>query len=150
LRERILHTVRRVVPSAGIRQFGKYAIVGGANTAIDTLIYAALVLAGTGYVGAKAFAAAVATVVGYQLNRRWTFRVGRLRQPGFLKYCLVQSLGFVTNLAVLVLLVELAGLPALPAQLVALPTIAAVTFVGNKHWTFRTRASQAVAAAPRS
>lgn len=130
-------SVRRLVAHGGVRQFGKFAIVGGGNTAVDTAVYALLVLAGGGYVLAKLAAAIVATVNGYALNRRWTFRAGDFRAASLARYVLVQAIGFGTNLVVLVSLVEGAGMPPLEAQLLSLPAVAAVTFLANKHWTFR-------------
>ena len=118
-----------------------------ANTLLDFAIYSAIVLAGGWYVAAKVVAWAIATINGYLLNRAWTFSIREGRKRTRLPhYTLVQGAGMLVNLVALVLLVEVGGLPSLPAQAIALPCSAATTFLANKHWTFRHR--HPVAAAP--
>ena len=120
-----------------IRQLSKYAVVGGLNTAIDFALYALLVLGGVWYVAAKVMAWAVATVNGYVLNRRWTFEAGPFCRVGLAKYTAVQASGMAVNVGLLVALVELAGVGQLLAQVIAAPLAALVTFLANRHWTFR-------------
>jgi len=129
-------TVRRLVPHVGLRQFGKYAVVGAGNTVLDTLLYVALLALGVGYVGAKLLAAAGATLNGFAWNRRWTFRARSVRLTRLPRYALVQGAGTGLNLGLLVLLVEGAGMGPLTAQLVAVPAVASATFAANKLWTF--------------
>jgi putative flippase GtrA len=119
------------------RRVTKFAIVGAGNSALDFAIYAALVTAGTWYFAAKAVGFVVATMNGYFWNRRWTFRAGAHRHEMLALYVSVVAIGFVTNLVVLALLVEVAGVGKVLAQLFALPAIALGTFFGQRLLTFR-------------
>jgi putative flippase GtrA len=125
-----------MVPHPGVRQFGRYAIVGAGNTVLDSLVYAVLIHVGLGYVVAKLIAAAVALLNGFAFNRRWTFREPTARLKRLPRYVVVQAAGTGANLAVLVALVEGLSLNPLIGQLIALPAVAGITFVGNKLWTF--------------
>jgi len=58
-----------------VRQFIKFAIVGGLNSLLSVVTYALLLVVGVWYVAATVAAYGVAMAVGYTLNRRWTFRL---------------------------------------------------------------------------
>jgi putative flippase GtrA len=119
-----------------VRSAVKYGIVGVCNVAIDFLLYALLVSAGVWYIAAKALSLTVATANGYTLNRRWTFRAGRHQNAMLSKYVTVQITCYVLNVAVLAALVEGAGMGAITAQAIALPFIAAFSFLAQRIWTF--------------
>jgi putative flippase GtrA len=135
-RARAAHAARERLPHPTFRQFVKYVLVGGSNTAVDFAVYAALVLSGFPYVGAKVVAASVAMVNGYILNRRWTFRAGAYQLRTLARYVGVALGGLAVNVAVLVLLVEVLGVNKLLAQAIVIPFVALMTFAGNRLWTF--------------
>jgi putative flippase GtrA len=120
-----------------VRHATKYGIVGVLNVAIDFALYALLVSLGVWYVAAKGISLTVATINGYTWNRRWTFRAGQHRTAMLTRYILVQAACYVTNIAVLAILVEALGMGAIPAQAVAVPFVAALSFLGQRMWTFR-------------
>jgi putative flippase GtrA len=120
-------------------QLARFLVVGAGNVAVEFLAYAALVLTGSGYVLAKGLAFGLATANGYVWNRRWTFRAGGAHAGQVARYLTTQLAGAAVNVAGLALLVEAAGVHAIPAQLLAQPLVALVTFTLNRRWTFAPR-----------
>ena len=119
------------------RRAAKYAVVGVANVTIDFVLYALFVSFGLWYVAAKALSLLVATLNGYTFNRMWTFRAGPQRHEMMVKYFSVQAFCLVSNIALLTVLVEIVDLGAILAQVVAIPAIAGLSFLGNRLWTFQ-------------
>ena len=128
------------------RRVARYAIVGALNTTITFAVYSVLVVAGVGYVAALVVGYAAGLVTGFTLNRQWTFRVLGAKRRQMPRYLLVQGTGLLANLAVLALLIEVAGTPAVLAQGVALFAVFASTYLLNRHWTFRHDGGSAPAA----
>ncbi len=120
-----------------MRQFLKFATVGGFNALISLATYALLLLAGVWYVVATILAYAIAMLVGYTLNRRWTFRAGAFQASTLVKYLCVQLAGLGMNVGLLVLFVELVGVAEFPAQLLTLPAVASFSFLASRRWVFR-------------
>jgi putative flippase GtrA len=114
----------------------KYGIVGVSNVTIDFALYAVLVSLGLWYPLAKTASLTVATANGYTLNRIWTFRAGRHRNVMLTKYVTVQASCLAGNIALLVPLVEVAGVHKITAQAIALPIIALASFIAQRVWTF--------------
>ena len=121
----------------------KYAIVGVANVTIDLVLYGLLLWLGVWYVAAKSLSLVVATLNGYTFNRIWTFRAGRHEHMTLARYVTVQAAGLAINLALLTMLVELAGRSPMVAQVIALPFVCAFTFLSNRLWTFGRHLSEA-------
>jgi putative flippase GtrA len=115
----------------------KYGIVGVANVAIDFALYAVLVTVGVWYPLAKTLSLVVATFNGYTFNRVWTFRAGAHQNVTLAKYATVQAVCLLANVALLALLVEVAGQGEIVAQAIAFPVIAAFSFLAQRMWTFR-------------
>jgi dolichol-phosphate mannosyltransferase len=95
-------------------------------------------VAGLHYGVASALAAVVAITNNFNLNRRWTFaaRDGHAGSQAA-RFLLVSTTGFLLGLSGLWLLIEQAGLPALPSQALAVACVAPLTFILNKRWTFK-------------
>jgi putative flippase GtrA len=107
---------------AVLRQFVKYGLVGLTNTGISL---------GIGY--------AIGVLNSYAINRRWTFMAPSGRMVTALRYFIVQLGGLIGSSALIFLLVDLAGLPKIPAQLIAISTAVVLTFAVNRLWTFGPR-----------
>jgi putative flippase GtrA len=119
-----------------LRHAVKYGIVGVINVTLDFVLYAVLVFAGVWYPLAKTTSLVVDTANGYTLNRLWTFRAGSHRRILLTKYVTVQALCLAGNIALLVLLIEFAGLDKIVAQGIAIPIIALSSFMAQRLWTF--------------
>jgi putative flippase GtrA len=85
------------------RELVKFALVGGTTFVVDTMVFALLkttVLAPKP-VTAKIIAVLVATIVGYVLNREWSFRTrgGRERHHEAALYFTISGIGMAINAA---------------------------------------------------
>jgi putative flippase GtrA len=126
----------RVRAHREFRQAVKYGIVGVINVTLDFVLYAVLVSLGLWYPLAKTASLIVATANGYTLNRIWTFRAGPHRNIVLTKYVTVQASCLAGNIALLVPLIEIAGLHKITAQAIAVPIIALCSFTAQRLWTF--------------
>lgn len=131
---RMQHLARR--PDS--QQFMKFGIIGLSSTALNFLLYSAMVLNDVPYLLAALISFTLCTFYGYTLNRRWTFQMERGRKR-LVKFFVVQTVGLIINLVALAILVEFAGFGEhkLIAQLLANSLVVFSNFLGNKFWTFR-------------
>jgi len=119
-----------------LRRAIKYGVVGVSNVTLDFAIYALLIALGVWYPLAKTVSLVIATANGYTFNRIWTFRAGTHRNDVLVRYVTVQAFCLATNLVLLALLIEWAGLGKITAQAVVLPVIALASFLAQRLWTF--------------
>ena len=136
---RLLHGMRR--PSNWL-QLVRFGVVGAIGFVVNLAVYALFVHPlGVDYRVAAVAAWLVAVVNNFVLNRHWTFDardgVARFQAMRFL----VVSVGaFIVSLLLLTLFVEDAGIAKIPAQALAVGAATPLNFLGNKLWSFRTRA----------
>ena len=120
-------------------QLVRFATVGASGYVINLAVFAAL-LHGAG--ADKGIAATAAFIVAlsnnFVWNRLWTFRASEVH-AGFqaARFCVVSCAAFAFNLVVLYTLVDGLGLPAVPAQAIAIATATPLNFIGNKLWSFK-------------
>lgn len=122
-----------------------FLIVGGTNTLLGLAVFALLYsLWGDTlhYLGALVLAYAVGIAVGFTLQRRFVFRVEGNVLLDLLRYTGVQCVALALNSAVLPVLVEAAGVPVLPAQVVSLVVVVVATYFGHLLFSFRRPASE--------
>jgi putative flippase GtrA len=119
------------------RQLARYLVVGGSNTAITLVTYALLVRAGMPAVAASVVAFGAGAVNGYRLNRAWTFRSARRGAGVGARYVAVLLAGLAINAVGVALAVDVADLPRLVGEVLALPPVTATTFVLARSWVFR-------------
>jgi putative flippase GtrA len=124
-------------------QLGRFLTVGASGFAINIALFALLVHPlGMQYVLAAVVSNLLALSSNFVLNRQWTFEAThgrrRLQAP---RFAVVSAGGFAVNLLILQLCVELAGLPKLPAEVIASAIAAPVNFLGSRQWAFRRRQS---------
>jgi putative flippase GtrA len=131
--------------AALVRRFARFSLVGALGLAVDAGLFALLVHHGAGEYGARALSLAVATLVTWNLNRRFTFAAsGRGRSGELARYALVALSAQGLNYLVFVLLRgAVPALPALGALLCGAGAAALFSFTGQRFFTF------APAAAPR-
>jgi len=121
---------------AVLTQFGRFATVGLLNTALSFAAYLALLAVGMPYVAASAIGFCTGAVTSYVVNRVWTFQAGTRHATGLPRYLAVAVCGLGTNVALLWLLVDGAGLAKVDGQLAVIPFVAVLTFTANRRWTF--------------
>ncbi len=128
-----------------VRQFLKFAIVGGANTVIHMGIYVLLTrVFDVWYLIANVLAFVVAATNSYIGNRYWTFHDRTSNIPAqFAKFLTVSTIGLSINALVLSLLVEQLQLHDILATAIAISVVIIWNFGANKFWTFSgTRGSE--------
>lgn len=119
-------------------QLFKFGVVGASGYAINLTVFAILTQPlDAHHAPAAVVAFCVAVSNNFFWNRTWTFRATD-GHPGFqaARFFTVAVLALGLNLAVLELLVSVAGLRELPAQAIAVAVAMPVNFIGNKLWTF--------------
>lgn len=117
-----------------------FLLVGGTNTVLGLAVFALLYwLWGDTlhYLGALVLAYAVGIAVGFTLQRRFVFRVRGNVLLDLVRYTGVQAVALALNSAVLPVLVEAAGLPVLPAQVVSLVVVVVATYFAHLLFSFR-------------
>jgi dolichol-phosphate mannosyltransferase len=137
---RLLHGLRR---PANWLQLIRFALVGASGFVINLAVYALCVhVLAIPYQVAAVVAWVVAVISNFVLNRHWTFdaSAGRVHFQA-LRFFTVSLVAFAfVNLVLLTLLVEVAGLPKVPAQALAVAAATPFNFLGNKLWSFRVEA----------
>lgn len=121
------------------RQFVKFAMIGGLNTAVHYLIFLVLFrFVGIYYIAASAIGYCAGITNSYFFNRRWTFRSEETRQGGeFGKFTLVNVASVAVNLWVLQYCVGQLMMRPEFGQIGAIGFSMVTNFIGNKFWTFR-------------
>lgn len=120
------------------RQFIKFGLVGGLNTAIHYVVFLLLLRLGTPLLLASALGYTVGLLNSFLLNRSWTFRVsGGQRRRQFVCFVVVNLVALGLNLLALELLVSEMHLAPELAQVLAIGASLVVNFIGNRWWVFR-------------
>jgi putative flippase GtrA len=134
------------VPDLGLRHpFARFVAVGCTNFVVSFaafyLSYRYLPVAES--VGRGAVANVVAYGAGlvnsFLLNRLWTFRAQGHVGVHALKFGLLNAATLVASTAIVLLLVDRAGMPALAVWLPLTLAILAAHYLGMKHWAFAAR-----------
>jgi len=103
-----------------IVKLSRYFVVGGVAAIVEWLSFAALFYqASVNYVVSAVLAFAVAWAVNYWLSLKFVFTGGRHpKQLEALYVGLVSMVGAGINIGAMVMLVEWAGLPVMPAKII--------------------------------
>ncbi len=121
-------------------QLTRFAMVGGLGYVVNLVTFTLLVHGtAVNYQIAATIAFLVAVTNNFLWNRHWTFR--RMRGDAghhqAARFLVVSVVAFGFNLAILSVLVSVAGLPEVPSQAIAVAAATPLNFVGNKLWSFR-------------
>ena len=121
-------------------QLLKFCLVGAAGYVVNLCAFALSMALGGQELIAAAAAFAIAVAGNFWCNRRWTFAASD-RAPGLqaARFFVVSVAAFLFAAVVLQLLVELAGVPSLPAQAASIVAATPLSFLGNKLWSFGDR-----------
>lgn len=104
-----------------------YLVSGGLTTAVNYLLYAALLFLKVPYLTANSIAWIGAVLTAYALNRKWVFHSERSVTGEFASFIGLRFLTLLTENALLKLLISSARLAPLPAKLI----VSVVTVAGN-------------------
>lgn len=116
----------------------KFAAVGGSGYVVNLAVFAVLVEAlGVHHILGAIGAFIVAVTNNFLWNRHWTFdAAGGHAGSQAWRFLTVSIVGLGLNLAILALLVDVAGLQELASQAIAVAIVLPVNFLGNRLWTF--------------
>jgi putative flippase GtrA len=127
------------MPTA-LRRFGRFAVVGVIATATHTLVFSlAIELAGIEAVTANAAAFIVAMLVGYALNRHWTFAAHGAENARLWRYFLAALVGLGLNSAIMYVAVHAMHWSPYVGLALALVLVPPLSFALNQFWVFRRR-----------
>ncbi len=120
-----------------IREFVRYAVVGGAQNGVNLVVFALAVAAGVPYLLASVLAAMVALSVSFSLNLRWTFpsRTGRTASRA-IRFVIIWIMIVVLGLPILAFLVNVTHLPQVLAQAIVILVGAPASYAAQRRWTF--------------
>lgn len=117
-----------------------FLLVGGINTAVGLGAFALFewwLGDVVPYLAALVFAYAVGIAIAFVLHRRFVFRVRGNVLLDLIRFTGVQATAFLLNAAILSALVELAGMPAVIAQVPALAIVVTSSYFGHLLVSFR-------------
>lgn len=119
-----------------------FLLVGGANTAFSTALFAGLVLLlgpDVPSVASLGIAWVVSLVLVFFVYRRLVFRVSGNGWRDFLRFTSVNVGSLLLNMGALALLADVLGLPAIPTQIAITLLVVIFNYVGHKFFSFRRR-----------
>ena len=124
--------------SAG--QLTRYVVVGACGYVLAMALYAIEIALGVDPYVAVPPVFVANGLFNFFVNRHWSFpRSGLPLRTELGRFCVVALGSLVVNYASLYLLYDVAGLPAVPAQALAIVIATPVGFLGNKLWSFNAR-----------
>ena len=118
-------------------QLIRYGIVGLASNAVGYLVYLAITAAGMEHKLAMSLLYALGVAQTFLFNKRWSFGHGGTHGPAFVRYCMSYGFGYLVNLSALYLCVDRLGWPHEVVQGAMVFVVAALLFVLQKFWEFR-------------
>ena len=127
------------MPTA-LRRFVRFAVVGVLATAVHTAVFTvAIELAHVEAVLANGIAFSVAVLVGYALNRRWTFATHGATHARLWRYVIAQLIGLGWNSVIMYAAVHGANWSPYLGLLLSLVLVPPLTFALSQFWVFRRR-----------
>ena len=117
---------------------GRYVATGALCASLNVIVAISLTeYLGLHYLVSLALCAASGTVVGFCLNRSWTFRKRGTGVVGeFFRYALANGLNVVVSLCVCAFLVEEMRIPYSYSIAIIAVVFAPMTYVVHRAWTF--------------
>lgn len=118
-------------------RLARFVIVGLANTFTGLLlIFACKGLLGMGDIASNLLGYGVGILLGFLLNKRWTFEdVGRVG-PTFARYLAVLALAYIANLATTLYAIDILHLNSYLAQAVGIVPYTMAGYLGSRCFVF--------------
>ena len=121
-----------------LHQFIRFGAVGLLQNGVNLCVFALAIAVDVPYLAGSVLAAAVALLVSFFLNLRWTFRGSYDRMTGrAFRFVTVWVTIVLLGLPILALLVSVAHLPRILAQAIIIAIGAPISYTAQRHWTFR-------------
>lgn len=120
-------------------QFLRFGVVGLVSNALLFLVYLALTELGIGHKAAMSAVYLLGVVQTFVFNKKWSFRHSGGVSGAFIRYLIAYGLGYLVNLAVLVVLVDSFRFPHQIVQGIMILVLAVLLFLAQKYWVFPPR-----------
>lgn len=115
----------------------RFAVVGLANTAIGlTVIFACKALLGLGDLEANLIGYSAALILGFALNKRWTFEHRGKTSEALGRYLLVLAAAYLSNLTLVLFAIEVMGVGSYWAQAFGVVPYAMTGYLGSRFFAF--------------
>jgi len=114
----------------------RYFIVGACSNALLFLIYLLLTSYGIGYKTAMTLLYITGVTQGFIFNKKWTFSHHGAIRNAFWRYIVAYGVGYLVNLTILAICVDVFKLPHQYVQGGSALIIAAGLFLAQKFWVF--------------
>lgn len=121
-----------------ILQAVRFGVVGLASNALGFCWYLLLTWLGVGPKLAMSVLFCIGTLQTFVFNKRWSFRYQGQDRMVMLRYLVTYGIGYVVNLAALVILVDYMHLRHAIVQGAMVLVVAALMFMLQKYWVFAT------------
>lgn len=121
-----------------IRQFLKFGLVGVSNTAINFVIYYALLSIGINYLIASAVGFIASVLNAYYFNRKYVFHMlkGKISRS-LIKTYLSYASTFLLSMILMFIMVQYLSVSKIVAPIINLLITIPLNFLLNKFWAFR-------------
>lgn len=119
-------------------QMIRYGIVGITSNAVGYLLYLVLTAAGVEHKLAMTLMYMIGVVQTFLFNKRWSFDHDGSHRHAFVRYVMSYGVGYAVNLTGLYFCVDRLGWPHQAVQGVMVFVVAALLFMLQKFWVFRT------------
>lgn len=118
-------------------QFASFASAGALGTGVHYLVLLGLVSIFLAHpVTASILGSLAGAIVNYLLSHHWVFRSNRRHSETLFKFFTIAGLGLALNAAIMYVLVMIAAIHYLLAQVAATGIALFWNFLGNRFWTF--------------
>ena len=126
---------RALTENSSLMQLSKFGFVGLLNTALGYGAFL-LFLNYTNYMVSLIIAHIIGVLHSFIWSKYWTFKSSKIKLDEFVKFNSVYAIVFVANAFVLILFVNILKVDPGIGQLVALPIVTVISFIGHKYWSF--------------
>lgn len=118
-------------------RFVRFVVVGLTNSFVGLLvIYGCKWFLDMGDIPANAIGYGIGIMLGFQLNKRWTFGHNGVFLNTFLRYILVLAFAYAVNLTVVLYGIELLNLNSYLAQAMGIVPYTLVGYLGSHFFVF--------------
>ncbi|HYD77918.1 GtrA family protein [Ramlibacter sp.] len=118
-------------------RLARFALVGLANTAVGlAIIFGCKALLGMADAPANLTGYTIALLLGFTLNRRWTFGHAGNPQAAFARYLLVLGCAYLANLATVMAAIDWLHLDSYLAQAAGIVPYTVTSYLGSRLFAF--------------
>ena len=125
-------------------KIAKFVFVGSFKALFCYLFYVLLVKCGLHYNLALALDYFLGIIIGYILNRNWTFAGHGIPRLRFIRYLITYIGTFLLNVILLTFLVEFDWLGPIMGQFVVLGIVTLISFILQNYWVFKSHSQKII------